>query len=324
MPTDPNPSAVSVLARVGRAVAEPLVLLLEPGERLFVGFLLSSALIAGLVSVRQRRAGRARGLRVGLWWHPSARLDYQLLLLKAWLRPLLAAPLLGQSLGLMALTAALLELSLGRFSGLAAPRWAIVIGYTLLTFLADDWSRYWLHRLMHRVPRLWQIHQLHHSARVLTPFTLHRIHPVEGLLYALRAGIVTGIPAGVFYYLFRGHFGSVEVLGVNALGFAFNVLGANLRHSHVYLSYGRALERWLISPAQHQIHHGRAARYHDRNFGSFLALWDRLAGTLALAEGRQAHGRMQVGLAAGARNHGQTLVSALVGPARAALSRRPV
>jgi hypothetical protein len=139
------------------------------------------------------------------------------------------------------------------------------------------------------------------------------------MLYALRAGIVTGIPAGVFFYWFRGRFGSVEVLGVNALGFAFNLLGANLRHSHVYLSYGRTLERWLISPAQHQIHHGRAARHHDRNFGSFLALWDRLAGTLSLAEGREAHERMRVGLSADERNHGHTLVSGLIGPARAAL-----
>jgi sterol desaturase/sphingolipid hydroxylase (fatty acid hydroxylase superfamily) len=123
----------------------------------------------------------------------------------------------------------------------------------------------------------------------------------------------------VFFYLFRDTFGSVEVLGINALGFAFNALGANLRHSHVYLSYGPGLERWLISPAQHHLHHARAARYHNKNFGSCLAIWDRLAGTLSLAEGREAHRQLRLGLAGKEANHGPRLLSALLAPVRGAV-----
>ena len=72
--------------------------------------------------------------------------------------------------------------------------------------------------------------------------------------------------------------------GANAIVFAFNVAGSNLRHSHVRISYGRVVERVLISPAQHQIHHSVDPRHGDRNFGTVLAVWDWIGGSLCLAE----------------------------------------
>ncbi|MEK9597214.1 MAG: sterol desaturase family protein, partial [Rhodospirillaceae bacterium] len=63
----------------------------------------------------------------------------------------------------------------------------------------------------------------------------------------------------------------------NHLGILF---GANLRHSHVHLSYGRRLEGIFISPYQHQLHHSIAAADKNCNYGVALALWDRLGGTL--------------------------------------------
>ena len=38
---------------------------------------------------------------------------------------------------------------------------------------------------------------------------------------------------------------------VDAIGFVWTLLGANLRHSHVWLSYGPRLERWLL--ARHRL-----------------------------------------------------------------------
>lgn len=329
MPTEVNDGVPSGAERALHLLLEPLRLFLDPGERIFAGFLLSAALIAALSSAWRLRSDAASrrsalGALAARLWHPSARLDYQLLLLKAWLRPLVVAPIVVQAISVMALTAALLELAVGAPLALSAPRWLVATAYTAAAFVVDDATRYLLHRLLHRSPRLWQIHQVHHSAEVLTPLTLHRIHPLESLLYAFRASLSTGVVAGVFYFAFRDQFGGLEVLGVNALGFAFNVLGSNLRHSHVYLSYGSRLERWFISPAQHQIHHSRASRHHDRNFGSFLALWDRMGGTLYPAEGERRHRALSLGLAEGAANHGFGIGSALVSPVRAALrpSRR--
>ena len=76
----------------------------------------------------------------------------------------------------------------------------------------------------------------------------------------------------------------VSVYGVNVILFLFNATGSNLRHSHVQIRYGARVEKFLISPAQHQIHHSMDPRHHDRNFGAALAIWDWMAGSLCVAD----------------------------------------
>ena len=56
----------------------------------------------------------------------------------------------------------------------------------------------------------------------------------------------------------------------------FNFAAANLRHSHIWISFGR-LERVFISPAQHQIHH--SVGNSNANLGSIFSVWDGLLGT---------------------------------------------
>jgi len=48
--------------------------------------------------------------------------------------------------------------------------------------------------------------------------------------------------------------------------------GSNLRHSHIPLGFG-SFERYIISPAQHQLHH--SIDHGHGNLGAYLALWDR-------------------------------------------------
>ena len=151
--------------------------------------------------------------------------------------------------------------------------------FSVTLFVCWDLSRYLLHRLMHAVPALWALHQVHHSAEVLTPMTFYRTHPIESLLYQLRGVLVAGALTGVFFWLFQTNAQPWQLLGVSTFGFVFNLLGGNLRHSHVWLSYG-PLERWLISPAQHQLHHADGCQ---RNYGAWLAVWDRVGGTLTVA-----------------------------------------
>ena len=76
----------------------------------------------------------------------------------------------------------------------------------------------------------------------------------------------------------------LTLLGANIFSFLFNVAGANLRHSHVWISYGRLVERILVSPAQHQLHHSIDPRDGNANYGAVLAVWDWLGGSLRLAE----------------------------------------
>ena len=73
-------------------------------------------------------------------------------------------------------------------------------------------------------------------------------------------------------------------MGVNLFSFIFNVAGANLRHSHIEIAYWPWLEKILISPAQHQLHHSIENKHFNKNYGAMLALWDWLFGSLHFSE----------------------------------------
>jgi len=77
-------------------------------------------------------------------------------------------------------------------------------------------------------------------------------------------------------------------LSVGALHYTvqlYNHNGLTLRPS--------LLDRFLITPRHHRVHHATDPAYHDRNFGSALVIWDRLFGTFA--EERPGH-PIQLGL----------------------------
>lgn len=291
--------------------------LLDPASRTWwPSLLLALALALGL-----RAAGRARFTGAGalaVLRHPSTRLDLQLLLGRQLLRALLgggglAGAWLVGSHGVRAL-----DRHLGA-PGLTAPPLVAVLVTSLVLFVLGDLSRFLLHLLMHRIPLLWRFHQVHHSAEVLSPLTFHRIHPLESLLYQLRGGLSTGLGMALCFWLFRESARPVELFGVPALGLLLNAAFGNLRHSQLWLPFPAAVERWLLSPAQHQLHHGARPEECGSNLGTWLAVWDRLAGTLRLAE----RPPERFGLPAAVRNHGHDLLSAWFGPFRG-LPRRPL
>ena len=120
---------------------------------------------------------------------------------------------------------------------------------------------------------------MHHSAEVLTPITAMRAHPIELIWMASVPAVTAGIPIGVAIYLVGKDPGVILVGGLHVLIFTYSLIG-NLRHSHVWLSYGVALNHILVSPAQHQIHHSQRPEHFGRNVGYAFALWDWLFGTL--------------------------------------------
>ena len=265
----------------------------DPKKRVFVGYLAAALAIACVVTLGAAgwnlRAGAASGRRVifsgAIWWSDSARADYKMFAVNQALMMAIAPRLVGRMAIATALFSGLHTLIGGRpDAALALPGWLVVASFTLCHFLCDDVSKYLVHRALHRWPVLWAFHKVHHSATTLTPLTVYRTHPLEAVLFSLRGTAVQAVVVAVFIFFFGSAVDLFTVLGASVFLFAFNAAGSNLRHSHVRISYGRRLERVLMSPAQHQIHHSIEERHHDKNFGTVLSLWDWLGGTLNLAD----------------------------------------
>lgn len=298
-----------------RSLAQPL---LDPASRTFWPWLL----IAAALAVGLTKAGGApwaRALRAawpaGALFSPSGQLDLKLLIF----RRFIAVIGLGGGAGGAYLVGSRLVMALDRWVGPpslpALPPALLSLAYTLCLFVVWDLSRYLLHRWMHRSPLLWAFHEVHHSAERLSPLTFHRVHPVEAALYALRGALSTGLVAGLFFWAYRGAAVEHTLLGVHALGLLFTALTGNLRHSELPLRFPPAVERLLLSPAQHQLHHSADPAHADVNFGTWLALWDGLAGSLRPSS---AGAPLRFGLAA--PRHAQRLSSALLAPFAVALS----
>jgi sterol desaturase/sphingolipid hydroxylase (fatty acid hydroxylase superfamily) len=243
-------------------------------QRIFYAYLIIALLIAFLFFRKALKEQFSKEVLL----HKSAKLDYVYFIVSSFIKVLLILPLL---IGVNEVTLwILLRLNdyFGYLPRIRVSKEVLLGSYTLVLFLLSDLSRYGLHRLMHKIKFLWRFHRVHHSAEVLNPLTFYRVHPLENILFGLRYALVTGAVTAVYIYFFGAGIRAIEFLGANVLVFAFSILGSNLRHSHIPFSYPKGLEKWFVSPYQHQLHH--STKYLHRNFGSFLAIWDRIFGTL--------------------------------------------
>jgi sterol desaturase/sphingolipid hydroxylase (fatty acid hydroxylase superfamily) len=164
----------------------------------------------------------------------------------------------------------------------------VAASVTIITAVTADFCTYWVHRLHHRFAVLWPFHEVHHSAEVMSPATFYRKHPVYDALHNVFTAVLGGALQGLIIALFVGKPSGWLIGNANAFYVLFNLTGSNLRHSHVWVSYGPRLSKWLVSPAMHQIHHSRAPRHRDMNYGEVLAVWDRMFGTLYVPSEREA------------------------------------
>jgi sterol desaturase/sphingolipid hydroxylase (fatty acid hydroxylase superfamily) len=273
-------------------VAHIFAQLANPSERLYWGYLISALALAGFAYLGS--AERSRGIGFvryafprQVWLHRSALLDYVYVGLTTVLWATLVAPYLLKSATVQSWLNSLLDPDPVQAALHAEPTLAIVSLYTVALVVVDDFRRYLVHRLFHSVPALWEFHKVHHSARVLTPITLYRTHPVEMLLDGLAAALAIGGVTAIFLVWFPGGLTPLTILGANAVRFVFEFFGANLRHSHIWLRFGSTLEHFIISPAQHQIHHSSESKHFNRNLGSQFALWDWAFGTLYVPAARE-------------------------------------
>jgi sterol desaturase/sphingolipid hydroxylase (fatty acid hydroxylase superfamily) len=131
-------------------------------------------------------------------------------------------------------------------------------------YLVADCGSYWMHRLMH-TRHLWRIHRWHHSPTQLYWFAGARATLPQQILFNLpyiaAAPLLAGIPLWVIFAM------TIEA-----------VLRNNWMHMNVTWR-SHWLERVLVTPRYHHIHHSAEAQLHDGNYGSLFSIWDRLFGT---------------------------------------------
>ena len=259
----------------------PFDYLISPGKRLFWGHLLMAFLLAYWVYKRshQRRSFVRYIFNPTVWLGDSARIDYSLAFINGLVKVLILGPWIFAGFAIAFEVSEGLHSLFGRIETHPSITTALAL-YTLSIVIVGDFCSYVVHYAMHRVPFLWAVHQTHHSATHLNPVTQYRIHPLELLINNGRSILVFGVITGCFDYWVQQRIEPISFLGVNVLRFGFLAWGSNLRHSHVKLRYWSWLERILISPYQHQIHHDTNAENHTKNLGAIFAIWDGFFGTL--------------------------------------------
>ena len=137
-----------------------------------------------------------------------------------------------------------------------------------------DYTLYWWHVLLHRVPALWRVHAPHHTDRDLDTSTGVRFHFAEFL---------ASIP-------WRS--AQVVVIGVTprtlALWQTLTLAEVLFHHSNLQLprAFERHLSRIVVTPRLHGIHHSVLESERNTNFSSGLSVWDQLHGTANRELGR--------------------------------------
>ncbi|MEP3392843.1 MAG: sterol desaturase family protein [Litoreibacter sp.] len=263
----------------------------NPKKRIFLGYIGISALIAFGWLVIVRRASIGSSLRrifdPKILFSGSAFADYKIFVINRVFTGFISPLLLTQVTIATAVYMALVRSDIIPWGGMAGVSKPVVIAlFSVAMFVVDDFTKYLVHRWMHNWPMLWFIHKVHHGAETMSPITVYRVHPLEGVLYAMRGVVAQGSVISLFFFLFGSKVDLYTVVGVNVIVFIFHVTGSNLRHSHIDIRYPRWLEHIFISPAQHQIHHSIAAKHYDKNFGGALAVWDWIFGSLHVSEGQ--------------------------------------
>ncbi|CAD6514326.1 hypothetical protein LMG24235_00891 [Paraburkholderia sabiae] len=130
---------------------------------------------------------------------------------------------------------------------------------------AWDFCFYWRHRAHHRLGLLWAVHVVHHQGERFNLSLCNRNSwyasltdfPFSGVLAVLGLPLDVYVTVSSFHYAiqFFNHCGLIQSAGV--------------------------LDRFLVTPRHHRVHHRAEPQFFNRNFGGSFLLWDKLFGTFA-------------------------------------------
>lgn|SRR6185312_319296 len=141
---------------------------------------------------------------------------------------------------------------------------------SVIAFVLLDYSLYIWHILLHKIPFMWRFHLVHHTDLDLDITTAFRFHFGE-------------LIGSVF---FRG--AAILLIGASpwmVLIYEIAFEAANqFQHSNMKLTFRfeKALNKILVTPRMHGIHHSMKKRETDSNFSIIFSFWDRLHNTIRL------------------------------------------
>ncbi len=136
-----------------------------------------------------------------------------------------------------------------------------------LAVILLDYTLYLWHVFTHKLPFLWRFHQVHHADLDLTASTAIRFHFGEMTISVI----------------FRA--GQILLIGVSPKALeiwqTLLILSVFFHHSNINLpkSFEEKLEKIIVTPRLHGIHHSEKQDEMDSNWSSGLSVWDFLHGT---------------------------------------------
>ncbi len=137
--------------------------------------------------------------------------------------------------------------------------WAYIIA-----FFALDFMGYWVHRMSHEINFFWNKHAIHHSSEEFN------------LACALRQSISSFVSLFTFFLL------PAAFLGIDAKVIATVAplhLFAQFWYHTVYIGRMGILEKIIVTPSHHRVHHAINPEYLDKNHGQIFIFWDKWFGT---------------------------------------------
>lgn len=136
------------------------------------------------------------------------------------------------------------------------PSWAKL----LFMFILADFIQWNTHRLLHRIPWMWEFHKVHHSVEEMGFAAHFRFHWMETVIYKT----IQYIPLAMIGFGLQDFF-IVHIVSV-AIG--------HLNHSNIRITYGPV--KYIINnPVMHIWHHAKdLPEPYGVNYGISLSLWD--------------------------------------------------
>lgn len=142
----------------------------------------------------------------------------------------------------------------------------------IIGLLIKDFIEWLIHNLLHRVPYLWRIHQLHHSIKIMDWIGNTRFHFLEIIVYKF----LKYLPLIFLQFSFE----ALLIIDI------FSTLIGHLNHSNLKITWG-PLKYIFNSPAMHIWHHDKTNHYpKGQNFGIVFSIWDWIFQTAYMPSGQ--------------------------------------